>query len=267
MMFLQIATGQITGHYVPGAINSASHQFGNAQTKEQLMTPNAPLARNLAMPASNLARNVATGVGFSNIANRNSVNTVTAGNTYKANANTNPYLATANIARQNLAPNLGKANTPAARVDISDIAKKYLANAVNPGIAKSAPNKASTLPGNIDNSRMLSQYRLGSSYNNPAQTYNLINSNFASNIATGNKGSANHANVNGWYPNTSGNSHLSLALGRPGSQEYGIHIEADALEIAGNFAVTGNMPFSGTVRLNGRLSTEGTGSVNYACSS
>lgn len=259
---MQFTTGQTASCYGQGA-NSASLQFDNALSNSRTLT-NIPLARHLgAVPAPNLARNVATITGnkLSNIANRYSVNLgARTGNTYNANANLNPQLATANIAS-----NLASANVPAARLDISDITRP----AVNSEISQRSftANPTSILPENIASSKTLSQYRLGSAYNSPTQTYNPTSPNVASSLANINK-SANRANPNSRFPNVSGNSYTQAAWQAPlANQQYGIHIEADALEIAGDVAVTGKLPFSGAISFSGRLPTAGAGSVNYACSS
>ncbi|XP_052742946.1 uncharacterized protein LOC112055230 [Bicyclus anynana] len=77
---------------------------------------------------------------------------------------------------------------------------------------------------------------------------------------------ANMASING---NTAtfnlGNGGFTITSGSPGNAGLGIQVLADALEVGGTVAVSGQIPIYGSVMLNGHLPTDGSASVNYAC--
>lgn len=245
-----MSTGHIATLNGQGSINAQRPYLGKVLPGTGLLTPNTSPARGLgAMPATNtLARNVAL--------TRNGLTNVAKGNL--ANANSNVVipnfankLASANVASANSGANIAKPNLAKA------------ANFMNSGFGNqllSANNGNPSHPGSIASSKALSKYQLSSPY--PQNYGNYPKKNTASNLA-----GANLANK-GWYPNMPiGSSYSQSVLnGALDNQEYGIYVQADGLEIAGNVAVTGSMPLYGTVSLNGKLPTEGSATVNYACS-
>lgn len=220
----KLATGQIE------TINGRNPHIGNSRS----LFTNTPVAKTLGtLPALNNAKNLIPGHGFSSIANVQS-----------------------KIGNQNFASNLASANVLAS--SLNNKAVPNAPNFVNSQNLRSSANVASrTISGNKASEKAL-QYQLSGPNYSPVQNYNPTI--FASNLAKGNLASTNQAKLAGRYP--AGNAYSHSAR-QPG-QQYGIHISSDGLQMAGNVAVTGNMPVHGAVSLNGKLPSRGISTVNYS---